>query len=163
MKFSRLSAVALVAIFAFSSVGAAEENVFEETDFSRFYVEAGAAMVLPQGGAEMPRRTGAALRGGWYFAEFWAVEGEVSWLEDRVGFSAEALWHWWGYERFDPFFTMGAKGWMDNGQVGPAAGFGAYYHLTENWSLRFDADAAVGVDSGAEMIYSLGAGIHFAF
>ena len=81
------------------------------------------------------------------------------------GLSADVLWHWWGYERFDPFFTFGAKGWIghDRGQVGPKAGIGSFYHLTDTWSIRFDADLTLGVDGGCETLYTLCAGIQRSF
>lgn len=159
MKKTMLALAAVLAVTAARS----EDFVEEEVDFARYYVEAAATTVLPQGGARMPRRSGAAARVGWYFAEFWALEGEAAWLEDRVGLSAKALWHWWGYERFDPFFTFGAKGWLNDGAVGPVGGLGAFYHVTENWSLRFDVDATLGVDDDAAVIYSLAAGVHLSF
>lgn len=147
------------------AVSCAQAGDFEDEplDFDRFYVESAATMVLPQGGARMPRRAGAALKAGWYFSEFWALEGEAAWLEDRVGLSAKALWHWWGYERLDPFFTVGAKGWLSDGGVGPVGGVGAFWHLTERCAVRVDADATLDIDGSAAMVYSLAAGLHFSF
>ena len=49
------------------------------------------------------------------------------------------------------------------GQVGPKAGVGAFYHLTENWSLRADADATLGLETSCELLYSFSAGIQYAF
>jgi hypothetical protein len=152
--------VLLAGLFAFPL--AAQER--EETlDQDLFYVEAVATMTLPQGGARLPRRAGGALRFGAYVAEFWSLEAEAAWLEDRTGLSAKALWHWWGYERLDPFFTFGAKGWLPEGQLGPVAGAGTYWHLTERASLRFDADATLGLEAETETIYSLAVGFLYAF
>ena len=137
----------------------------EECEFDRWYAGAGAVMTLPEGGSSMRRLGGGAVRAGYYFAEFWAVETEAAALENFAGLSADVLWHWWGYERFDPFFTFGAKGWIghDRGQVGPKAGIGSFYHLTDTWSIRFDADLTLGVDGGCETLYTLCAGIQRSF
>ena len=147
---------------------AAAETEEEELPFDRWYVGAAASLTLPQGGSGChgPHRVGgAALMAGYYVSEFWALEGEAAWLEDFAGLSAAALWHWWGYERLDPFFTLGARGWVGRGpgQVGPKVGVGTFYHLTDNWSLRADADATLGLDSRVEMLYTISAGVQFSF
>lgn len=137
----------------------------EECPFDRFYAGAGAMLVLPEGGSQMRRLGGAAARAGCYLNEFWAVEAEAAALENFAGLSAAVLWHWWGYERFDPFFTFGAKGWLGHGdgQLGPKAGIGSFYHLTDSWSLRFDADATLGLDTETETVYSVSAGLQRSF
>ena len=137
--------------------------VLRANDFDRFYVGGAGVAVLPQGGSRMGDRAGLAVRCGWYLTEMWALEGEASWLDDRAGLGVNALWHWWGYERLDPFFTFGARGWVDHGQVGPCAGLGTFYHLTESLSLRLDANAALGLESRTEMVYSLSAGLQLSF
>ena len=70
-----------------------------------------------------------------------------------------------GFSQFDPFFTLGARGWIGSeaGNVGPAAGVGAFWHLDDNWSLRFDAGATLCLDGGAEMRYTLAAGVQYGF
>ena len=86
----------------------------------------------------------------------------------------DALWHlqgWslygdlFGYSRFDPFFTAGARGWIggSGGRVGPAAGVGTFWHLPDEWSLRFDAAATLGLDTETEVVYSLSAGVQRSF
>ena len=138
------------------------------------YVGAAGSLMLPQGGSRLHRLGGAALRGGCYLDENWALEGEAAWLEDFAGLGVQALGHFqgwslygdlFGYSRFDPFVTLGAKGWIGDGcgQVGPKAGVGAFYHLTENWSLRADADATLGLETSCELLYSFSAGIQYAF
>ena len=138
------------------------------------YVGASAQLMLPQGGSRMHHVGGAALRGGCYLTEDWALEGEAAWLEDAAGLSVAALGHFqgwdlygdlFGYSRFDPFVTLGAKGWIgrDSGQVGPKAGFGAFYHLTDEWSLRADADATLGLETNCETLYSLSVGVQCSF
>ncbi|MBO7721655.1 MAG: hypothetical protein J6T01_04525 [Kiritimatiellae bacterium] len=147
----------------------------EETcDFNRGYIGVSAALTLPQGGSRLRRVGGAAVRGGWYLTEDCAVEADAAWLEDFAGLSASALGHlqgWslygdlFGYSRFDPFVTFGARGWIGGrcGQVGPKAGAGAFYHLTDEWSLRFDADAALGLETRREMLYTFTAGVQYSF
>ena len=138
--------------------------VEEECEFHRCYIGSAATAVLPQGGSDSRRLGGGMLSGGWYFAEFWAVEADASLLEDSVGFGARVLWHWWGYERFDPFFTAGARGVAGgDDRAGPAAGVGAFYHLTERWSLRFDAESYLGLDGDRAVDHSLSLGLQFFF
>ena len=162
----------LAAAVSFAAVAAAE--VEEVSGESGGYVGVAASLTLPQGGPSMRRLGGGALRTGWYLGEFWAVEGEAAWLEDSAGLGVDALLHlqaWslygdlFGYSRFDPFVTAGARGWIGGaaGQVGPAAGVGAFWHLTEDWSLRFDAGATLGVDSRVETVYTLAAGVQRTF
>ncbi len=138
------------------------------------YVGLSGSVTLPQGGSRMHRVGGAAIRGGTYLTEDWAVEGEVAWLENFAGLGVQALGHFqgwglygdlFGYSRFDPFVTLGAKGWVGDGcgQVGPKAGLGAFYHLTDSWSLRADADATLGLETNCEMLYSISAGFQYAF
>lgn len=146
------------------SVALAED--VEESPFDRRYVGAAAAIALPQGGSCHLRRVGgASLRAGYYLSDFWAIEGEGAWLENAAGLSVAGLWHWWGYERLDPFFTVGARGWIgrDCGQVGPKVGIGTFYHLTDSWSLRADVDATLGLDSAVEVDYTISAGVQYSF
>ena len=140
--------------------------------FAHTYAGAAATVVLPQGGAGMRQLAGGTFRLGWYAHETFALEGAAAWLEDRTGLAAKALWHlqgwetWgrlFGYERFDPFLTVGVQGWLDHGQVGPAAGLGAFYYLTDNWALRADADVTLGLDSAPAAVYTLSVGVQYAF
>ena len=146
----------------------------EEVGSSSWYVGASAQLMLPEGGSRLRHVGGAAVRGGCYLSENWAAEAEAAWLEDLAGLSVQALGHlqgWdvygdlFGYSRFDPFVTVGARGWIgrDCGQVGPKAGLGAFYHLTDAWSLRVDADATLGLETNCEMLYSLSVGIQYSF
>lgn len=158
----------LAILFAFAA--------FASTAFAESYVGVSAAMTLPQGGSRLHHVGGAALRGGHYLDEnsVWAVEGEADWLEDACGLGVGVLGHFcgwefydrlFGYSRFDPFVTVGARGWIGRGcgQVGPKSGLGAYYHLTDEWSLRADADATLGLDTNCEMLYSLSVGVCYSF
>ena len=138
------------------------------------YVGVSGTMLLPQGGSKMHRLGGAALRIGQYLNDDWVVEGEAAWMENAAGLSVQALGHFqgwslyndfFGYSRFDPFVTLGAKGWIGHGcgQVGPKAGLGAFYHLTDNWALRVDADATLGLEANCEMLYTLSVGVQYSF
>lgn len=143
--------------------------------FSSPYVGAAGAIALPQGGSDGRRLGGATLRAGAYASDFVAFEGEASWLESSAALGVAALVHaqaWtaygdlFGYSAFDPFAVVGARGWIGpdgDGQVGPRVGIGAFYHLDDNWSLRADADATLGLDTSAEMVYTVAVGVQFAF
>lgn len=137
-----------------------------------WYVQGSAQIVLPQGGARMRRLGGGAARAGRYVTDSLAVECEAAWLENNAALAARAIWHLhgfkefdmlFGYERFDPFLSAGARGWFHDGQVGPSAGIGAYYYLTDDLALRFDADATLGLDTHAETVYTISAGVQYFF
>jgi len=139
------------------------------------YIGASASGLLPQGGSKVPAGAGASLRAGGYLSDYSALEGEVGWTRGAYGFGAQGLFHFQGWElynrffgfsQFDPFVTLGARGWIaehGHGQVGPKAGLGAFYHLTDNWSLRADADATLGLDTDVEMLYTLSLGVQYEF
>ena len=137
-----------------------------------WYVQGTAQIVLPQGGARMRRLGGGAARAGRYFTDSLAVECEAAWLENNAALAARTIWHLhglkefdmlFGYERFDPFLSAGARGWFHDGQVGPSAGAGAYYYMTDSWALRFDADMTLGIDTHVEPIYTLSVGFQYFF
>ena len=166
----------VIAAFAcFVSAFSAVAEEYEDDGLSCAYVGVSGVVLLPQGGASHMRRLGgASLRGGWYMSEFLAGEGEAAWTENAAGLCAQGLWHWqgadlygdlFGYSQFDPFFTFGARGWIGDGigQAGPKAGVGAFWHLTDDWSLRADADATLGLDSDVAMVYAVTIGVQFAF
>lgn len=130
---------------------------------------------FPQGGASAVSRSGgAALRAGAYLTELAALEGTLGIQHRAVTLGADVLVHaaawslydrFFGYSAFDPFVTVGVKGWIGDprGTLGPTAGFGAFYHLSDNWSIRVDSEATLGLDRRVEMIYTLAAGLHYAF
>ena len=97
-------------------------------------------------------------------------------------FAARGLFHMtgieefdklFGCERFDPFVTFGVASLFASHHVfadgshrtaiGPTAGVGAFYHLTDSWSLRFDATAAMAVDSPCGMSYGISLGLQWSF
>ena len=144
----------------------------EEPAESGWYAGGAAQLVLPQGGSRMRRLGGGAARAGRYLTDSLALECEAAWLEDSAALAARAVWHlhgWeefdmlFGYERLDPFLSAGARGWVHDGQVGPSAGLGAFYYLTDDWALRFDAEATLGLDTRVETVYSISAGIQWFF
>ena len=105
-----LCAVALCAILR----GAAADY-----EFDRWYVGAAGEIALPQGGGDLRRRGGGAVKGGYYFTDTVAIDGEVAVLEDKVGGAVRGLWHLqgfeefgklFGYERFDPFVMRARAG-----------------------------------------------------
>ncbi len=159
-------------MFVAALAAATSLSAFADESLGEWYAGGAAQLVLPQGGSHMRRLGGGAARVGRYLSESLAVECEAAWLENTCGLSARAQWHlhgWrefdmlFGYERFDPFVTGGARGWIRDGQLGPSAGVGAFYYLTDSWALRFDADATLGLDTDVEMVYALSAGVQWFF
>ncbi len=177
---------ALVAITVFPAL--AEE---EYDRISYGYVGSAGGVFLPGNGNSMKRGALVTARCGWYLDEYVALEAEAlcapnvsSGLGNTTvwGGTAQVLWHLSGWEAFDklfgcerfaPFFTCGVQAlcaprhaFADDSHrtgVGPAVGFGAYYHLTDNLSLRADARASLSVDSPCGMTYAVLAGLQYSF
>ena len=162
MSLKTIKSILLAAVASLSVVSSAVEDDDDGYELDRLYAGSSATLVIPQGGSDMRRLGGATARIGYYVTETLAVEADAAWLEDCAGLGVQGLWHFWGYERFDPFVTFGARGWID-GDLGPVVGLGAFYHLTDNWSLRADAQSALAVDCDCNMVYSLGAGVQYTF
>lgn len=165
--------MSLASLMSISPAWAAENEEEEKTDVG-FYVGAAGALTLPQGGSRMNRIGGGGLRAGYYVSENWALEGEAAWQENYAGLCLQTLGHFqgwkayndlFGYSRFDPFVSAGVRGWVGDGcgQVGPKAGLGALYHLTDSWALRADVDATLGLETQSEMLYTISAGVQYAF
>lgn len=138
------------------------------------YVGLAGFSALPQGGSRVERGAGASIRGGRYLTEALALEVEAGLHEREYDLGAVLVGHWFGWElydrffgysAFDPFVTVGARGfWRDSrGQVGPSAGFGAFYHLDDRWSVRADVSATLGVDTRAEVVHTLSLGLQYGF
>lgn len=153
---------ALAALLAAAAAAQAAESDAIDCDYEHWYADAQATLVLPQGGGRMRRLAGGTARIGYYASDFLAVEASAASLENAAGLGLRGLWHWWGYEKFDPFFTFGANGWID-GQVGPCLGWGCFWHFDDNWSVRFDAEATLGLDCSPETVYALSLGVQYAF
>ena len=166
-------AAGLASLLSLASLASFADVEFESVS-DAWYVGVAGELMLPQGGSKLHRIGGAALRGGYYLTDHSALEGEVGWLEDACALAVRDVVHFagwgaydelFGYSRFDPFFTVGARGWIGRscGQVGPEAGLGAFYHLTDEWSLRADAGATLGLESNVEMLYTLSVGVQYSF
>ncbi len=165
MKKNRILALALAVAVPFLSVRGEESAGYEdyaEDDYETRTVTVQAMTVVPQGGSSIRRRSGAAFRAGWYVDDFLSVEATAAWLEDTAGLGVNGLWHWWGYEAIDPFFTFGVNGWIDGG-VGPSVGWGIYWHYDDNWSFRADASATLDVDGEPGMGYTFALGVQYTF
>lgn len=156
-----------------------------------WYAGAGAGTFLPGGGSSLSRAAQAAVRAGWYVSDFLAFEVEGACAPNAssgtghaavTGLAARGLFHlsgWeafgklFGYERLDPFVTAGVQSFLSTRHafadgshrtaVGPSVGVGAFYYLTDSWALRFDATAAMSVDSPCGMNYGLAAGVQWSF
>lgn len=161
---------AILCAFATLSCAAAEE---EEEVSRSVYIGGAGALTLPQGGSRLSRAGGAVARVGVNMSDYWAIEATAGQLEGYTALGVGALVHFYtlelydrffGYSAFDPFFTAGANGWLDGrrGQVGPAAGVGAFWHLDDNWSIRADASATLGLDANVEMLYTVAVGIQYS-
>ena len=136
------------------------------------YVGLSGGALLPQGGEGAAG--GVNARVGTYASEYLAIEGEVGIYERTQAYAVQGLWRWqgselynrfFGYAQFDPFFTLGAKGYYGEkaGQVGAKIGWGAFYYLDDNWSIRMDADATLGMERKREMFYSASIGLQYDF
>lgn len=158
----------------FAAMSALTLGAFAESDLLDHSIGVSGFGVLPQGGSQVERGAGVSIRGGWGIIDTMAIEVEAGVHERAYDLGADLLCHWFGwalydrffgYSAFDPFVTIGAKGfWRDSrGQVGPSAGFGAFYHLDDQWSVRGDVTATLGVDSRVEVIHTLSLGLQYDF
>lgn len=135
------------------------------------YASVGGALRLAQGSER--QRGGASFVAGWYLADNFAIEGEAGLCEELPMLALRGLcnfraWHefdlLFGNERFDPFFTFGARGYVrGGGGTGPTAGLGARYYLDDRWAIRGDAEAMLALDGEVSMVYLLSVGLEFAF
>lgn len=157
---------ALVAIAAMAMTNGLAAPSFEEdeyaVEFDRAYAGVRAEVALPQGGSKMSRKSGAAASFGFWLDEFIAADFAVSVCERETALSGGILWLWWGYERLDPFFTLGLRDWIDE-ECGPYAGCGCYWHIDDHWSVRFDASAMYGLENQSRWVHSLSLGIERSF
>ena len=156
-----------------------------------WYVGASGGMLLPGNGSSLRRSGEVSVRAGGYASDFFACEIEsvcapnasfcgghdalsgvaVLGLYHLSGF--EAFDKLFGCERIDPFVTFGGVSQFGSRHVfaggshrtatGPAAGVGAFYHLTDSLDLRFDARAMLGCDSPCGMQYSVAIGLQWNF
>jgi opacity protein-like surface antigen len=165
----------------------------EETDgYAPAYLGASGGIFLPGNGNSLKRAAMASARGGWYVSDNLAIELEGGSVPNAVSshggnatvtsLAARGLFHLtgidefdklFGCERFDPFVTFGASALFASRHVfaddshrtaiGPTVGAGVFYHLSDSWSLRFDATAAMALDTPCGMAYGLSAGLQWTF
>ena len=171
----------------------AEDMLAEaDADGAGWYVGAAGGVLLPGNGNSLRRAAEVGLRGGRCFSDYFALEVEglcapcvVSDVGGNTaisGVALQGLFHcagWetfdrlFGCERFDPFVTFGGAARFAGRHVfadgshrtalGPLFGIGAFYHLTDSWSLRADARAQVCCDSPCGMLYGVFAGLQYSF
>ncbi len=135
-------------------------------DFDAFYVGSSVGAFMPDGAARPRNATQVAARAGWYSSDTLAWEASLgSNLRGKAGNVAAGslglLWHWWGFERFDPFFTCGIG--FARRSFGPGGGVGAFWHMTERASLRFGYGMVLDAADGCAPLHSIEAGIQFSF
>lgn len=173
------------------SAGARAEAVEASDAGGGWYAGAAGGLLLPGSGNSLRRAAEVSVRAGRYVDEFLALELEAACAPNACsrdgngalsGVAAQGLYHLSGFsfydnlfgcERFDPFVTCGVAtrfgprhafaGGSHRTAVGPAAGLGAFYHLTDAVDLRVDARAALCVDSPCGMLYSVVAGVQWNF
>ena len=179
----------VLAVLALALPVAAED---ESSGYAPAYLGASGGLFLPGNGSLLKRAAMASARGGWYLSDNLALELEGGAAPNAVSsrggnatvtmFAARGLFHLtgieefdklFGCERFDPFVTFGAAALFASRHVfaddshrtaiGPTVGVGAFYHLTDRWSLRFDATAAMAVDTPCGMAYGLSLGLQWSF
>ncbi len=170
---------------------AADAFAEEDADGTGWYAGAGVGVLLPGNGNSLRRAAEVNVRAGRYFSDYLALEAEgmcapfVASGDGGTTLSGAALqgvFHcagWeafdrlFGCERFDPFVTLGAAGRFAGRHVfadgshrtafGPMFGIGAFYHLTDSWSLRAEARAQVCCDSPCGMLYGVSVGLQCSF
>lgn len=190
MRKNLAATLLLVASATAFQCHAAEDE--ESYAFDPWFVGASGGVMLPGNGNALRRAASVSLRAGRYLTETFAMEAEASSAPhvatDGAGGCAVTaagvggLLHFtsctfydrlFGSERFDPFATFGAHAAFASrhvfadcshrSAVGPYAGIGAFYHLTDNCSLRAEARAALCCDSPCGMLYGISAGFQYSF
>lgn len=161
--------IILCAIAAALAAGVPSAS-FADGEGCEAYVGASGTLAFRQGGG---RVGGGDVRVGAYVSDCWALETDAGWHEDYAFLSMRGIMHlsaletydrFFGYSRFDPFFMLGGGCWTGGfRQCGPLAGMGAFWHLDDNWSVRVDASAMLGLDGECGMLYSVSAGLQYSF
>ena len=118
------------------------------------YTEASVGALMPGGGRRFERSALWSLRAGASLSDSWNAEAEFG--EGRVNaVSARALWRPIGYERFDPFLSLGAAGFGNSSWTGgPEFGIGFFYYLGDRLSLRADLRSALALDGSVGSVSS---------
>lgn len=172
-----------IAVFALSLGASAVEELFVDEEWAPHYVSAAAGVLLPGDGAKLDPAAAVRLGAGYYTTDTFAWEGGLSYVPRArgakdgsgaiLGVGAGGLWHWWGFERLDPFFTFGAEAMFSEthpfgdsshrSAIGPYLGAGTFWHLSETAGLRFESRMLLGVDGPCEILYSVAAGLQFGW
>jgi outer membrane protein OmpA-like peptidoglycan-associated protein len=165
--------------------------IAEETaDAPRWYVSPGVGMMFFEGGQKTDPAVNTLLRLGYDFSDHWSAEGGISWAPNATynnadggdkfsgqsiqGVFADGLYHFYKYERWDPYLAAGLGLYHahnhstfydgDSDSIfGPRVGAGVMYHLTDNWSLRLDTRTMMGLAHDSEFIYTVDAGVVYRF
>lgn len=182
--------VVLTGALAFAACAAEEAE--EALDFSAWYAGVSGGLLLPGNGNTLARAAEVSARVGYLSGDgVRAFELEAACApnasthagrEALTGVAVRHLYHLSGFEffdklfgceRFDPFVTCGGAvrfgaqhAFADRSHrtaLGPTAGLGAFYHLTDTLDLRCDVQAMLGIDSPCGMLYSVCAGLQWAF
>ncbi len=155
----------------------------EELEYDRWYSSVAAGMLLPGGGSSLSQSATVNARFGYFLSESFAVESEFSVVPNAVsksagnqtlvGWAAQGVWHFMGYERFDPFLTFGVASFFGSRHVfednsfrnafGPTVGIGALYHLTDHLALRADARGCMSVGTPAGVLFDVSLGMQYSF
>ena len=163
----------------------------EDADGAGWHVGASGGIMMPGNGNSLRRAAEVSVRIGRDFSDYLALEAEGMCVPHAAsgcggtavsGVALQGLFHcsgWeafdrlFGCERFDPFVTLGAAArfagrhvFADGSHrtaVGPVFGAGAFYHLTDRWSLRADARAQLCCDSPCGMLYAVSVGLQCSF
>ncbi len=175
--------------FCFGLAGILSVAADELADAPRWYVSPGVGMMFFEGKQSTDPGVNTVLRLGYDISDHWSAEGGVSWAPnvtddhdspERFGGQSirgafmDGLFPFNRFERWDPYLTAGL-GFYDannhetfnNGDsdciMGPRVGIGVMYHLTDNWSLRADTRAFMGLAKDNEFIYTADAGVVYRF
>ncbi len=183
-----ISLIAFAAALAMQCAASEEEAYV----YDPWYVGASGGMLLPGNGNSLKRAASVSLHAGRYLTETFAIEAAVASAPHvcagRAGAATltsvdvGALLHFtyftfydrlFGSERLDPFFAFGVNGTFASRHVfahdthrtgiGPYAGIGTFYHLTDSWSIRAEARAALCCDSPCGMLYAASLGLQYSF
>ena len=156
-----------------------------------WYAGTSGGLLLPGNGNSALRGGEVTARTGFYASDSLAWEVDASCApnistgegrEALSGVAARGLFHLagieafdklFGCERLDPFVTLGGgvrfgarHAFADDSHrtaIGPVAGGGVFYHLTESLDLRLDAQSMLCCDSPCGMLYSISFGLQWNF
>ena len=127
------------------------------------YTEASAGALMPGGGRSFSRSALWSLRAGCCASDSLNLEAE--WGEARVNCASfRALWRPIGYERMDPFLSVGAAAFGTSRWTGgPEFGIGFFWYFGDRLSLRADLRSALATDRSAGMVSSALVGVGWTF